>query len=51
MLHDCGFQDVAVQPFWGHDYFKHLPAMRRIDDAFNAFAARRNWRRLPAMPM
>lgn len=48
MLRDCGFSDVAIQPFWGHGYFKRLPVVRQIDDAFNALAARRDWRSMSA---
>ncbi|MFC7398643.1 class I SAM-dependent methyltransferase [Chelatococcus sp. GCM10030263] len=48
MLQECGFSDVAIQPFWGHGYFNRLPLARQLDDAFNAFAAKRDWRAMTA---
>jgi SAM-dependent methyltransferase len=44
MLARAGFSDVHVQPFWGHGYFKRLPGLRQADHAFNAIAARVDWR-------
>jgi SAM-dependent methyltransferase len=48
MLRDCGFSDIAIQPFWGHGYFNRLPGARQLDNAFNAFAAKRDWRPMTA---
>ncbi len=43
MLREAGFAEVHVQPFWGHDYFKRVPGIRKADHAFNALAARIGW--------
>jgi SAM-dependent methyltransferase len=48
MLQACGFSEVAIQPFWGHGYFKRLPIARQLDEAFNALAAKRDWRAMTA---
>jgi SAM-dependent methyltransferase len=36
-----GFIVAEHRPFYGHDYFKHIGVLRRIDDGFSAWAARR----------
>jgi SAM-dependent methyltransferase len=43
MLHRAGFEDVHVQPFWGHGYFERMPVLRQADHAFNRFAAKTGW--------
>jgi SAM-dependent methyltransferase len=43
MLDEIGFREHHVLPFWGHDYFKSVPVVREIDNAFNKLAAKRHW--------
>lgn len=43
MLRRAGFDDIHVQRFWGHDYFKRMPGLRQADHAFNAVAAKIGW--------
>jgi hypothetical protein len=38
---EMGFIIAEHRPFYGHDYFKRVRVLRRIDDAFSAWAARR----------
>jgi SAM-dependent methyltransferase len=42
MLQKIGFSDMAVMPFYGHDYFKNLPVLREIDNAIHGLARRNN---------
>lgn len=43
ILLDIGFRDVAIIPFYGHDYFKRIPVIREIDALISKFARQRNW--------
>lgn len=43
VLEEVGFREHHVLPFWGHDYFRHFPVVRDLDNAFNRLAAKRNW--------
>jgi len=45
MLSPIGFREVLVVPFWGHEYFARMPGIREVDGAFNAFAAKQDWRK------
>ncbi len=40
MLNAAGFEDIHVQPFWGHGYFERMPGLKQADHAFNWLAAR-----------
>jgi SAM-dependent methyltransferase len=42
MLHEVGFQEVFLFPFYGHDYFKQIPMLQSADDALSGFARRRD---------
>jgi SAM-dependent methyltransferase len=44
MLERAGFQDIHIQPFWGHGYFERLPGLRQIDALFNRASAALDWR-------
>ncbi|MGO8737762.1 class I SAM-dependent methyltransferase [Rhodoblastus sp.] len=44
MLHQAGFSDAVVLPFWGYAYFSKIPGVKQIDAAFNRVAERRDWR-------
>lgn len=48
MLCGIGFSDVAVLPFYGHDYFRKLPVLRQIDDWMSRTARARDFARLAA---
>jgi SAM-dependent methyltransferase len=48
MLSAIGFRDVAVLPFYGHDYFQKLPVVRQIDDWVSRTARRKDFARLSA---
>lgn len=44
MLRRAGFNDIHIQPFWGHGYFDRMPGLRGLDAAFNRLAAKAEWR-------
>lgn len=46
MLRRAGFDEILIQPFWGHRYFLRLPVVRQIDEACNTLAARNDIRAL-----
>lgn len=44
MLHEAGFSEVSVLPFWGYSYFWKFPILKQIDAAFTRLAQERGWR-------
>jgi SAM-dependent methyltransferase len=43
-LRSLGLVDVAVVPFWGHNYLHFLPPVHRLERRFAQLARRRDWR-------
>jgi SAM-dependent methyltransferase len=43
MLRAVGYSDVDIRTFYGHDYFRALPGLREVDNAFSALAAKNDW--------
>ena len=43
MLLKAGFSDATIRSFYGHDYFRKIPILRQIDNAFSSLAAKRDW--------
>lgn len=43
MLRQVGFADARLRSFYGHDYFRKIPILRQIDNAFSSWAAKRDW--------
>jgi SAM-dependent methyltransferase len=41
MLHEVGFREVFLLPFYGHDYLRRVPMLQSVDDALSGFARRR----------
>jgi len=39
-LREIGYSDVAVLPFYGHNYFERLPGLREVDNAVSSLARR-----------
>jgi SAM-dependent methyltransferase len=48
MLRDIGYSDVAIMPFYGHEYFVNIPVVREIDAMVSNLARRTNFGRLSA---
>jgi SAM-dependent methyltransferase len=46
MLADIGYREVAVLPFYGHDYYESFPVIRDVNAWFTALARRNDWRLL-----
>ncbi|SFJ61620.1 Methyltransferase domain-containing protein [Bosea sp. OK403] len=44
MLHEIGFRDVCVVPFFGTPYFPAIPVLRHLAKAFDRLIERRDWR-------
>ena len=44
ILHDIGFSEVTVLPFWGHHYVRRIPGLNALDNAFTALCKRADWR-------
>jgi SAM-dependent methyltransferase len=43
MLRDVGYGEVELRNFYGTNYFRKIPCLREIDDAFTRLAAARDW--------
>jgi SAM-dependent methyltransferase len=40
MLHEVGFREIFLLPFYGHDYLRRVPVLQSMDDALSGFARR-----------
>jgi SAM-dependent methyltransferase len=43
-LRALGLVDLAVVPFWGHNYLHFVPPVQRLERRFADLARRRDWR-------
>jgi SAM-dependent methyltransferase len=43
MLQRVGYREVEIIHFYGHSYYERIPVLRRIERAWAATAARRDW--------
>jgi len=43
MLSELGYEQVSMTNFYGHNYFKAVPLVGRLDRAFSRLAAKRDW--------
>jgi SAM-dependent methyltransferase len=46
MLSGIGYHEVAVLPFYGHDYYESFPGIRDVNAWFTGLARRKDWRLL-----
>ena len=46
MLSGIGYREVAVLPFYGHDYYESFPLVRDVNAWFTEMARRNDWRTL-----
>jgi SAM-dependent methyltransferase len=46
MLSGIGYREVAVLPFYGHDYYESFPVIRDVNAWFTQAARRNDWRLL-----
>lgn len=44
LLHEIGFREVTVLPFYGYSYFWKIPVVKQVDAAFTKLARARDWR-------
>jgi len=44
MLSAIGYREVAVLPFYGHDYYESFPLIREVNAWFTGLARRNDWR-------
>jgi SAM-dependent methyltransferase len=46
MLASIGYREIAILPFYGHDYYESFPVIRDVHVWFTALARRKDWRLL-----
>ncbi len=46
MLAPIGYREIAILPFYGHNYYRRIPIIRALHAWFTGVARRRDWRLL-----